>query len=90
MKVVLNIRSYRLGWVEISTWRRWAGLSYKSVTGDPPYLVQNECDSLLFDDQSILMKNHFMVTAKFVCNTLRVHLMFDDQFLPWIVQLYMS
>ena len=26
---------YRLGWVEISTWRKWAGLADKSATGDP-------------------------------------------------------
>ena len=25
---------YRLGWLEINTWRRWAGLAYKSATGN--------------------------------------------------------
>ena len=31
--------SYRLGWVEISTWKRWTGLAYRSATGDPPFPV---------------------------------------------------
>ena len=30
--------------MEISTWRRWTGLVYKRATGDPLFLVQNECD----------------------------------------------
>ena len=59
---------YRLGcWRIISTWRRWVGLAYKSSTGDPPFLLQYECDSSPFDHQSILMKcrkDHFMGTAK--------------------------
>ena len=45
-------------------WRKWAGLAYKSATGDPPLSMQNECDRLPFDHQSILMKDHFMGTAK--------------------------
>ena len=39
-KLLLYVWSYRLGWVEISTWRRWAGLVYKSDTGDPPFLMR--------------------------------------------------
>ena len=35
-------------------------------TADPPFLVKNESDSLLIDHQSILMKDHFMGTAKIV------------------------
>ena len=54
--------------MEISTWRRWAGLAYKSATGDPTFLVQNMCDSSPFDHQSILMKDRFMETAKIVWN----------------------
>ena len=50
----------------ISTRRRWAGLAYKSDTGDPPFLVQNECDSSPFAHQSILMKDHSMRTAQIV------------------------
>ena len=38
-KLFLYVWSYRLGWVEISTWRRWAGLAYKSATGDPPFAI---------------------------------------------------
>ena len=38
-------------------WRRWTGLAYKRATGDPPFLIQNECDSSPFDHQSILMKD---------------------------------
>ena len=34
--IYIYIWSYRLGWVEISTWRRWAGLAYKSAIDDPP------------------------------------------------------
>ena len=34
---------------------RWAGVAYKSATVDPPFLVKNECDSLQFDNQPILM-----------------------------------
>ena len=34
----------------------------------PPFLVQNECDSLLFDYQSDVMKDDFMITAKIVKN----------------------
>ena len=52
--------------MEISTWRRWAGLVYKRATGDPPFLVQNECDSSPFDYYPILMKDHFMGRAKIV------------------------
>ena len=44
--------------------RRWTRLAYKSATGDPPFLVQNKCDSSPFDRQSILMKDHFIGTAK--------------------------
>ena len=55
--------SYRMGWVEIITWRRWAGLVYKSATGDLPFLVENECDSSACDHQSFLMKDHFVLTA---------------------------
>ena len=47
-----------------STWRRWAGLAYKSATGDPLFLMQNECDSSPFDHQAILMKDHFMRKPK--------------------------
>ena len=42
-----------LGWVDISTWRRWAGLGYQSATGDPPFLVQNG-----------MTNDHFMEKAK--------------------------
>ena len=35
-----------------------------SVTRDPSFLGQNECDSSPFDYQSILMKGHFMGTSK--------------------------
>ena len=44
------------------------GLAYKSATGDPRFLVQNECDSSPFDHQSILTKDHFMEAVKIVCN----------------------
>ena len=50
--------------VEISTWRRWAGLASKRAPGDPPFLIQNECDSSPFDQRLNLMKDHFMGTAK--------------------------
>ena len=40
------------------------GLVYKRAPGDPPFLIQNECDSSLFKPQSILTKDHFMETAK--------------------------
>ena len=43
-------------------------LTYKSATGDPPFLVQNECDSSPFDQHSILMKDNFMDVAKIVWN----------------------
>ena len=43
---------------------KMGGLVYKSATGDPPFLMQNECDSSPFDHQSILIKDHFMGTAK--------------------------
>ena len=33
------------------------------------FLSQNDCDSSPLDQQSILMKDHFMGTAKIVCNT---------------------
>ena len=36
---------------------------YKSATGNPPFLVQNECETSPFDHQSILMKVHFMGTV---------------------------
>ena len=39
------------------------GLAYKSDTGDPLFLLQNECDSSPFGYQSILTKDHFMGTA---------------------------
>ena len=35
-------------------------------SGDPSFLVQNECDIFPFDQQLILMKDHFMGTAKIV------------------------
>ena len=44
------------------------GGAYKSATGNPLFLLQNECDSSLFDHQSILMMDHFTGTAKFVGN----------------------
>ena len=47
--------------METSTWGTWAGLAYKSATGDPPVLVGNECDSSPLD--------HFMGTAIIVLNT---------------------
>ena len=43
-------------------WRRWAGLAYKSTTGYPPFLMQNECDS----SPVIFMKDHFMATGTMV------------------------
>ena len=43
------------------------GMAYKSATGDPPSLIQNECDK--FDPQSILVKDHFMGTPTIVRNT---------------------
>ena len=55
-----------INWVVISTWRRWTGLVYKSATGDPSFLMQNECDSSVFDHQSILMEDHFIYTGKIV------------------------
>ena len=42
------------------------GLVYKSATGDPPFLMQNECDSSPFDHLLILMKDHFMGTVKMI------------------------
>ena len=42
------------------------GLAYKSATGDPPFLMQNECDSSPFDHQSILIKDLLIGTAKIV------------------------
>ena len=68
-KLFLYGWSYRLGWVEISMWKRWAGLAYKSARGNPLFLVLNECNSSHFDHQSILMKDQFMGTAKIVWNT---------------------
>ena len=44
------------------TWRRWARLAYRSARGDPPI----SRDSSPFDHQSLLMKAHFMATAKIV------------------------
>ena len=35
----------------------------------PPFLVQNECDSSPFDYQSILIKDHFIGTANNILNT---------------------
>ena len=32
---------------------KMGGLVYKSVTGDLPFLIQNECDSSPFDHQRI-------------------------------------
>ena len=66
IQLFLYVWSYRLGWVEISTWRRWVGLAHKSATGDPLFLIQNERATSPFDHQSILMKDHFMGTAKHV------------------------
>ena len=43
-----------------------AGLHNKSVTGDPPFLEESECESSPFDQLSILMKDHFMGIAKIV------------------------
>ena len=51
------------GWVEISTGRR-CRLAYKRATGDPTFLVQNECDSSPFDHQSILLNDHLIETGK--------------------------
>ena len=42
----------------------WAGLVYKKATGDPSFLEESECDSSPFDQQSILMKDHFTGTGK--------------------------
>ena len=50
-------------------WRIWAGLVYKRATGDPIFLVQNECDRSSIGPQSILMKDHFMGTAKTATGT---------------------
>ena len=57
---------------EISTWRRW-GLGYKSATGDPPFLMPNECDSSPFDHQSILMKDHFIINHGNNKNSFKYH-----------------
>ena len=35
-------------------------------TGGPQEIVHNECESSLFDHQSILVKDHFIGTAKIV------------------------
>ena len=61
--------SKRPCWVEISTWRRCARLTYKSAKGNLPFLMQNECDSSPFDHQSIIMNDHFMGTATIFWNT---------------------
>ena len=61
--------SHILGWVEVNTWRSWTGWHrrwHRSATGDSPFLMQNGFDSLPFGHQSILMKDHFMGTAKTV------------------------
>ena len=68
-KLFLYVWSYRLGWVEISTWRRWTGLVYQRATGDPPFLMQDECDTSPFNHQSSLMADHFMGTANIVWNS---------------------
>ena len=39
------------------------------ATRDPPFLMQNECDSSPSGHQLILMKDHFMGTATIVGNT---------------------
>ena len=43
---------------------KMGGPAYKSATGDLPFTVQNKCDSSPFNYQLILMKDHFMRTAK--------------------------
>ena len=67
MKVV-SIRSvvYSLRTDCVGKWRRWAGLDYKNTTADPPlnFLLQNEYDSSPFHHKSVLVKDHFMETAK--------------------------
>ena len=47
---------------------KMAGLAYKNATRDPPFLMQNDCDSSPFDHKSTLM-NHSIVTAKIVLHT---------------------
>ena len=61
-------------------WRRWAGLAYKSTTGDPLFLMQNECDSSPFDHQSVFMKVYFMGTANIVSNA-DVSICLDTEYL---------
>ena len=46
------------------------GLAYKSTTGDPLFLEQNDCNSSPFDHHSVLTKDHFIGTAKSVCTFL--------------------
>ena len=48
----IYVWSCRLGWV-------------KNATGDPR-VMQNEYDGTRFDHQSVLIKDHFMETAKMV------------------------
>ena len=58
----------RIDWDRLRLGGR-AGLAYKSVTGDSPFLIQNDYNSLPFNHESIIMKimkDYFMETAKIV------------------------
>ena len=50
---------------------KMGGLTYKSATRDPPYLVQNECESSTFDHWSILMKARLWQEQKLLPKLLR-------------------
>ena len=69
-KLFLYVWSYLPGWVEISTWGRWAGLGYKRDTWHPPLLMQYEYDySSPLNHQSIWIKVQFIGTTEIVSNT---------------------
>ena len=59
----------RIAWVG---WRLacredgWGWPTIKSATGDPPFLMQDECDSSPLDHQLILMNDPFKGTTQIV------------------------
>ena len=40
--------------------KKTGGAGLQDATGDPPSPVQNECESLQLDHQSVLMNDHFI------------------------------
>ena len=60
MQLAIHLVYSILGWIEISTWRRWAVLAYTSATGDPPFLRRSECSPITFND-------HWEVQQLFDC-----------------------